>query len=466
MCNHQDFAGTGTAVPDRVNEFRVQKLIEMGGNAWRMSHNPPNPELLDITDKLGMLVWDENRNFADNNQYLQDMADMIRRDRNHPSVVIWSLCNEGGCMEGNTGAYNVALKFINVIKTYDPINTRPVSAAQNADWENNGEISTALDIVGINYNTAMYDRYHTDRPTAFLIGSETSSQVTDRWIYENNATAGYVWGYDIQNPGVSWGSSAESAWQQVASRQFIEGAFIWTGFDYKGEPTPYGWPDINSHFGIIDIAGFPKDVYYYYQVNWPQEKAYRIYLFPHWNWASGAHIDTWVFSNAESVELFLNGVSQGKKNQPALGHLNWNVTWATGNITAIAYVGTTAVANATRVTTGNPAAIVLKERIVGTSGIRADGQDVAMIEVSIVDSQNRLVPTASNSVAFSVSGPGRIYGVGNGDPASHQPDKATNRSAWNGLALVHIQSTGSKGNIVVTATSSGLTQGTVQIVAS
>jgi len=166
------------------------------------------------------------------------------------------------------------------------------------------------------------------------------------------------------------------------------------------------------------------------------------------------------------LNYFLNGVSQGKKTQPALGHVNWNVTWATGNITAVAYVGTTVVANATHVTTGTPAAIVLKERIVGTAGIRADGADVAMVEVSIVDSQGRLVPTANNLVSFSLSGPGRIYGVGNGDPASHQPDKGNTRSAWNGLALAHIQSTGAKGNIVVTATSSGLTQGTLQIVAA
>jgi beta-galactosidase len=466
MCNHQDFAGTGTAVPDRVNEYRVRKLLEMGANAWRMSHNPPNPELLDFTDKLGMLVWDENRNFADNAQYLTDMGDMVKRDRNHPSIVIWSLCNEGGCMEGNSGAYNVALKFISVIKQYDSINTRPVSAAQNGDWENNGEISLALDILGINYNIGMYDKYHTDRPTQPIIGSETSSQVTDRGIYVNNATAGYVWGYDIQNSGVSWGSSAEASWQPIAARNFVEGGFVWTGFDYKGEPTPYGWPDINSHFGVIDIAGFPKDVYWFYQVNWPQEKAYRIYLFPHWNWPAGSHVDTWAFTNAESVELFLNGASLGKKTQASLSHVNWNVTWATGTIEARAYVGDSVVVSATRVTTGSPAAIVLKERVVGTAGIRADGQDVAMVEVSVVDTQGRIVPTASNFITFSVSGPGRVYGVGNGDPASHEPDKATTRSVWNGLALVHVQSTGTKGTITLTATATGLTQATVQIAAS
>jgi len=369
-------------------------------------------------------------------------------------------------MEGNSGAYNVAVKFINVIKQYDSINTRPVSAAQNGDWESNGEISLALDILGINYNIGMYDSYHSFRPTQPIIGSETSSQVTDRGIYVNNATAGYVWGYDIQNPGVGWGSSAEAAWQPIASRAFVEGGFVWTGFDYKGEPTPYGWPDINSHFGVIDIAGFPKDVYWFYQVNWPQEKAYRIYLFPHWNWAAGSHVDTWVFSNAESVELFLNGVSLGSKTQPALGHVNWNVTYASGTITARASVGGNVVATATRETTGAPAAVILKERVVGASGIRADGQDVAMVEVSIVDAQGRIVPTASNSLSFSVSGPGRVYGVGNGDPASHEPDKATTRSAWNGLALVHVQSTGTKGTITLTATSSGLAQATVQIAAS
>jgi len=288
--------------------------------------------------------------------------------------------------------------------------------------------------------------------------------VTDRDNYVNDPTGGHLWGYDIENPSVNWGATAEAAWSPIAQRSFVEGGFVWTAFDYKGEPTPYAWPDINSHFGVIDIAGFPKDLFHWYQVWWTNDNTTRCYLFPHWNWQTGDTVDVWVFSNADSVELFLNGVSQGKQTMPVYGHVEWQVKWVTGTISATAYKNNVAVATDQRTTTGTPYAIVLTERVVGGQpGIYADGQDVGMIEVSVVDNQGQVVPGATNNITFSISGPGTIFGVGNGDPADLEPDKANYRSVWHGLALVEVQATTTTGSITVTATSSGLKSASVAI---
>jgi len=286
---------------------------------------------------------------------------------------------------------------------------------------------------------------------------------SDRGLYANDPANGYLWAYDIENPGVGWGASAEDAWNPLAARDFMQGGFVWTGFDYKGEPTPYGWPDINSHFGVIDIAGFPKDIFHYYKSWWPENNADYLYLFPHWNFQSGATVDVWAFSNAEQVELFLNGKSQGKLTMPALGHVNWKIGFAAGNISAIAYRNNVQVGTQTRKTANSPAFIVLTERIVGTSGMFADGKDVALIEVRITDDQGWVVPTANNKITFSLSGPASIYGVGNGDPACHEPDKANSRSVWNGFGLVIIQSTQQAGSVTVTASSPGLPSASIQI---
>ena len=234
-CNHQDFAGSGIATPERVNRFRVQKLQEMGANAWRMSHNPPNPELLDFTDEYGMLVWDENRHFANNTQYLQDQADMINRDKNHPSIVIWSLCNEGGCMEGDANGGNVGKMFKDVIYRIDNVDTRPVSAAMNSHWGD--ALSPVLDIQGINYNENQYDPYHKANPNQPIVSSENHIGETARGEYVSNATAGHSSSYD----------NVSSAWIPVYQRSFVAGVFFWTGFDYKGEPKPYGWYVYTCH---------------------------------------------------------------------------------------------------------------------------------------------------------------------------------------------------------------------------
>jgi beta-galactosidase len=334
-------------------------------------------------------------------------------------------------------------------------------------WSAPGSISSELDIEGINYTPEEYDIYHKTNPNQPLVGSETASQVTDRGFYVNNPTSGHLWGYDLWNPDIYWGVSAEDAWQPIIARDFVMGGFVWTGFDYKGEPSPYTWPDTNSHFGNLDLAGFPKDGYFWYQTWWtPQPPAtsgaYHLHLFPHWNWSPGSIVDmVWVYSNVEQVELFVNGVSQGERqDMEAFDHVQWDqVPYYEGILSAVGYVQGIMVANTSRMTTGPAAVVSMHERVVANRpGLKADGLDVAMVEVVAVDGQGQVVPTATSLVSFTIQGPGSIYGVGNGDPASLNAVKETRSvTLWAGQALLLVTGTdGKPGDILITATSEGL----------
>jgi len=293
-----------------------------------------------------------------------------------------------------------------------------------------------------------------------MIGSETASTVSDRGIYANDAKAAYVSAYDVNYPG--WGATAEGAWQPIATRDFLSGCFVWTGFDYKGEPTPYAWPNINSHFGVIDIAGFPKDNFWYYQVNWGNASN-QLHVLPHWNWSPGKTVDIWAYSNTDSVELFVNGNSQGKQKMPVRDHVAWKVTYAAGSIEGRAYDASgKQVANQIIQTTGDPSAIKLSLDL-GQNGIVADGQDVALVAVSIVDKQGKVVPVASNEVSFTVSAPGKLIGLGNGDPSNHEPDKGTKRQAFNGWVRAIVQAGQQGGPITLQATSPGLESAQITI---
>jgi len=264
----------------------------------------------------------------------------------------------------------------------------------------------------------------------------------------------------VNNPG--WGNTAEGAWQPIAARDYISGCFVWTGFDYKGEPTPYAWPNINSHFGVIDIAGFPKDTFYYYKVNWGNESN-QLHVFPHWNWNTGDTIEVWMYSNTDSVELFVNGKSQGKQQMPHIGHTSWKVTYEAGSIEGRAYdTSGKQVASKIIETTGAPSAIKLTLEW-GQNGIVADGQEAALVAVSIIDSNGRVVPTASNEVSFTVTGPGKLIGLGSGDPSNHEPDKGTQRKAFNGLVRAVVKSEQQGGVIVLQATTPGLPASSITI---
>ena len=466
-CNHQDFAGVGVAMPDSLLYWRVKKLKEMGSNAYRMSHNPPTAELLDACDRLGMLVMDENRHLGDtesgkaslNTPYadLHEVQSMVLRDRNHPSVIMWSMCNEEG-IQGTPHGRDIFAAMKRAVDAVD--GTRPVTCAMNGGYDSAVGITSVEDLQGINYNSGGYDGFHKAHPTMPLYGSETSSEVGTRGIYattqfdhyQGEPSKGYVAAYDI-NP-VPWGQSAEEGWKTIADRPFVAGGYVWTGFDYKGEPTPFGWPDINSNFGIMDQCGFPKDAYYYYQSVWGDKPV--VHILPHWNWAGkdGQPIDVWAYSSAAHVELFLNGTSLGAKDMPPNGHLAWAVPYAPGTLEARGVDAAGKVVATDKVeTTGAPAALRLTT---DRTALMADGEDLTMVEVDVVDAQGRIVPTADNLVTFEVTGAGHVAGVGNGDPSDHGPDKASYRHAFNGKCLVIVGAGEQPGSIRLTAVASGL----------
>jgi beta-galactosidase len=454
MCNHQDHAGVGSALPDRLQYFRIERLKQMGVNAYRTSHNTPTAELLEACDRLGMLVLDENRRCGSDPESLGQLQRMVLRDRNHPSVFCWSLANEEFYVQGNTNGVAVMTAMQNLVHSLD--STRLCTAALNS-WGSG--FSSVLDVNGFNYQLGQPDSVHADHPGWPIIGTETSSQVTDRGIYTNDTVNGYVWGYDLIP--VSWGETAEAWWQYYSARPWSSGGFCWTGFDYRGEPTPYWWPCINSHFGILDMCGFPKDLFYYYQANWTLKPV--LHLFPHWNWSTpGQPINIWAFGNCDLVELFTNGVSAGRQTLNVKGHVEWdNVPYAPGTLQVIGYNNGVAVITNTVVTTGAPAQIALWP---DRSTILADGRDVSVVTVAVLDAQGNVVPTASNTVTFAVTG-GAIIGVGNGDPSSHEADKASQRSVFNGLAEVIVQSINQPGTITLSAASTGLTSTNITITA-
>ncbi|MDC7685110.1 glycoside hydrolase family 2 TIM barrel-domain containing protein [Asticcacaulis sp. BYS171W] len=452
--NHQDHAGVGAAIPDALQLWRLQQLKEMGSNAYRCSHNPPTPEVLMACDRLGILVIDETRKMSSSEDGLYQLDAMIRRDRNHPSVIAWSICNEEP-LQGTTRGIEVGRTMKALCKRLDP--TRPVTAALDNSYGKG--ITSVVDVLGFNYRHGQMEKFHADFPNLPIYGSETGSTVSTRGEYVTDAAKSYVRAYDTEHPW--WASTAEAYWPLFDEKAFIAGGFIWTGFDYRGEPTPYNrWPSISSHFGVLDTCGFPKDNYYYYRAWWKAEPL--LHLFPHWNWAGkeGETIPVWVHSNLDAVELFVNGKSAGKKAVVRNRHLEWDVVYQPGKIQAFGYKDGKVVLKQTRETAGDAVKLVLTA---DRNTLKADGQDVAVLRVEAFDAKGRPVPRADQLVTFDITGPGAIIGVGNGNPTSHEPDKASKRHLFNGLAQAIVQSGRSGGTIRVTATATGLTSAQVVI---
>jgi beta-galactosidase len=450
-CNHQDHAGVGAAVPDRLQYWRIERLKEFGCNAYRSSHNPPAPELLEACDRLGMLVIDETRRMSSDEESMADLACMIRRDRNHPSVILWSIGNEEQGQQGTERGARIATTMKRLCNELDP--TRSITAAvDNPDVWGLG-VTPVVDVLGGNYRTDKIPAFHARNPTKPMIGTETGSTVSTRGVYLRDPASGYCVAYDTEFPW--WASTAEGWLNVVAKAPFIAGGFVWTGFDYRGEPTPFNaWPNVASQFGIVDSCGFPKDNTFYYKAWWGREPV--LHLFPHWNWQGkeGQKVNVWVHTNLDRVELFVNGQSQGVRNIEPCKHVEWDVAYAPGVIVARGYRNGKQVLTAKRETTGAPAKVQLG---VDRTLIHADGEDVFMVTAEIQDAQGRMVPTANNMVAFNLTGPGTIIGVGNGDPRSHEPDKGASRSAFNGLCMAIVQATKQQGDIWLEATSPGLT---------
>jgi len=325
--------------------------------------------------------------------------------------------------------------------------TRVVSAA--VDGDNKQGVSDAFDIIGFNYAMNLPEGFHKNNPARPLYGSETSSAIFTRGEYSTDPLRNTVNAY---NAAVPWGATAEAWWTFYGTREWEAGGFAWTGFDYRGEPTPYGWPSINSQFGIVDMCGFPKDAFYYYKAWWGKEPS--LHLFPHWNFEGreGDVIPVWVYSNLDEVELFANGKSQGRQKVPHLGHVEWKVRYEPGSIEARGFKGGKVALTEKRETTGPAAAIRLT---VDRTEIYADGEDLAVLTVEVLDKEGRAVPTANNLIGFHVSGEGALIGVGNGDPNCQESDKEPKRSLFNGLAQVIVQATKQPGEIHVEAVKEG-----------
>ena len=455
--SHQDFAGVGIAVPDSLQIWRVEQLKKMGCNAWRTAHNPPSEALLNACDRLGMMVMDENRHLGDSYLHhspvgttnLSDLATMIQRDRNHPSIIMWSMCNEE-YLQGTPEGASIVSAMMKVVHRYDL--TRPITSAMNGlegvkIFLDHG-IADVEDIIGVNYNDMSFDAIHQRHPDKPMFDSEFTNEKTTRGEYVNDRATGMCSCTNLSDEGLL----------RVVTRPFMCGSFTWTGFDYKGEPNPYGWPDVSNNTGLMDSCGFPKDKYYYFESCWSDKP--MVHLMPDsWNWPGkeGQNIRVIAFSNARQVELFLNGKSLGAQAMPHDGHLEWEVPYQPGQLLAKACTNDKVVATDSVETTGAPVRIELSP---DRTTLHADGEDTVVVPVSILDAEGRLV-SADNRVHFQLTGGGRILGVGNGNPSDHDPDKADQRNAFHGHCIAVVQAGSEPEAFQLTATSPGLTSASI-----
>jgi beta-galactosidase len=501
VCDHHDLGALGSALNLRALERQVQILQEMGCNAIRTSHNPPAPELLDLCDRLGMLVMDEafdcwrtgkrpndySRVFVDWHE--KDLRALVRRDRNHPSVILWSIGNEIA-EQGQPEGWKLATHLAGLVREED--RSRYIDAAFNNQQSGYNGFHTAVDVVGFNYKPAEYGLFHQRSPLIPVLGSETSSCVSSRGEYffpvSNDKAEGrgdfQVSSYDLYAP--RWAFPPDVEFKGLDQFPFTAGEFVWTGFDYLGEPTPYSSdvtnllnftdpadqarvakelqelgkitvPSRSSYFGIIDLAGFPKDRYYLYQARWRPDLP-MAHILPHWNWPDrvGQVTPVHVYTSGDEAELFLNGQSLGRKKKAALEYrLRWDdVKYQPGELHVVAYKGGRKWAEDTVKTTGSAARITLKA---DRAELRADGQDLSFVTVAIADQSGLMVPRSKNLVKFELSGPGEILAVDNGDATSFESFQAKEHKAYNGLALVIVRTrAGAPGAITLKAQSDGL----------
>ena len=503
VCLHHDLGALGAAVNRRATERQLQIMKAAGVNALRTSHNPPSPELLEYADRLGLLVIDEAfdmwRMAKVTNGYSKyydawserDLRDMVRRDRNHPSIIMWSIGNEIP-EQGRPDGWQEARRLTKLFHAEDP--TRPTTAAFDM-WPEAiaNKLAEEVDIPGFNYKPTHYAQILKDHPGWMIYGSETASCVSSRGTYHlpiekySKHPSLQISSYDIIAPYWAYCPDVEFAAQDALPA--VLGEFVWTGFDYLGEPTPYfGWKEDNTHdwpahssyFGMVDLAGLPKDRYYLYQSVWTH--APMVHVLPHWNWAghAGEPIPVMVYSNADAVELLLNGKSLGRKHVgldpvtipvgPNVSdslrfsskyRLLWQVPYEPGVLEAVAYRAGAVVARDTVHTAGPPSRLRL---VADRTAIAGDGDDLAFITVRIEDQDGNLCPLADNRISFQVGAPGRIAAVDNGNAASTESFRAAARRAFNGLALlvVRADSRGS-GSMEIEATADGLAVAHLQV---
>ncbi|HTK37019.1 MAG TPA: beta-galactosidase GalB [Pyrinomonadaceae bacterium] len=501
VCDHADLGPLGTAINTRGLERQVELLKEMGANAIRTSHNPPAPELLDLCDRMGMLVMDEGfdmwvRGKKKNDNHLvfddwgeKDWRSQIRRDRNHPSVILWSIGNEIG-EQRRPELHHVAAELTAIAHEEDP--TRPTIAACNTAEAGFNGFQKTIDVFGYNYRYAQYTKFHEANPNMPLLASETASTVSSRGEYffpvENDKSKGradfQVSSYDLYAP--PWATPPDTEFEAQDQNPFVAGEFVWTGFDYLGEPTPYGSdttnllnfsdpreqsrmaeelkqlgkiavPSRSSYFGIFDLDGFKKDRFYIYQARW-RPNTPMAHILPHWNWPErvGKVTPVHVYTSGDEAELFLNGRSLGRKKREAFQYrLRWDdVVYEPGELRVVAYKNGKKWAEDVVRTTGKAEKLSL---LPDRKEIKADGFDLSYITVSVEDANGSMVPRSHNSIRFDISGPAEIVAVDNGDATDHTSFQSRSRKAFNGLCLVIVRSLKNKsGRITVRAVSDGL----------
>ncbi len=448
VCNHQDHAGVGVAIPDALWAFRLKKLKELGVNGLRCSHNAPSKVFLKLADRLGFLVMDENRNFNPSPDYLDQLKWMVRRDRNHPSIYLWSVFNEEP-MQGTEQGAEMVRRMSAAVKSLD--NNRPVTAAMNGGMFEPHNVSQVVDVVGFNYQQDKYDAFHAAHPDIPLYSSEDTSAFMTRGEYVTDHDGRHVIAsYD--DDAAPWGETHLHAWKAIAERDFIAGGFVWTGFDYHGEPTPLTWPANSSVFGIMDLCGFEKAAFYMHQAQWVKDRPV-LWLIPHWNWKAGDTVRVMAMTNLDAVELSLNGKVIGRQKADPWAMNNWHVPFEPGHLQVVGFRDGKPVAKAFVETTGAPVALKVTPERPTAAG---DGIDVLTFRIEAVDDKGRSVPLAQNDCTFEVSG-GDIIGVGNGDQDSLESEKGNKRNLFNGLAQVIVQTrAGGTGKLVVTARAEGL----------
>ena len=459
---HQDHAGVGSAIPDALQAWRIKQLKAFGCNAYRASHNPMTPALLDICDREGILVIDENRLMGINEEHLRLLERMIKRDRNHPSVIMWSDGNEEWGLENTIQGTRLAEAMREYTKLYDP--TRPSTVANAGGTE----LIKGLDVVGFNYIVQNdVDNRKKTNPNWKIVGTEeTSGCGTRGWYFDTPEYPGRMISINrTDKPGVE--NVIERGWKFYDERPWAAGLFYWTGFDYRGEPNPLEYPATDSEFGILDYCGFWKDEAWYLKSWWTDEPT--LHIFPHWNLQGheGEEVELWAYSNCDEVELTVNGKKLGRQKMPKNGHLKWKATYQPGKVVATGYKNGKRILTDVIATTEPAYKTVLKA---DKQTIEADGRDVAIITIEVQDEKGRIVPNACPMLKIQLEGDARIIGAGNGDPMYLGEDHPKNPNckefsipAFNGLAQILVQSYDAASSITLRCMSDGLKTGSVVI---